>query len=296
MSTLKRKLLLCCIGLLAGLAVWPIVEIYIMFQANFSSYLSFNIILGIIFGIVMGIFYGSADGIIARSSYFITSGIIYGIIIGGIGGVLGFLAGQFSLFVIGEYLIHSTKHFNLIGFPVARALGWAVLGIFIGLSDGIRSRSWDKIKVGFLGGISGGFVGGLALEYAKFIFPSITLARLIGLLIFGFFIGLFYSFIEYRLSYGVLRVLNGLQKGKEYLINKRKLKIGITEKNDIILSSYNQVNELHAEVYIKKNEAYIRNIKASYPVYVNEDKVNNHQLKYEDVIKIGSAKFFYKIH
>lgn len=289
-----RRIFLCIIGILAGLTAWPLAEVTLLLQSSFPSYLVFTVFLGMVFGLIIGGLFGSSDGIIMSISSNIFSGMFRGAIIGIIGGINGFLIGQAALFVIGDIFIHSMKSFNTIGLPFSRAIGWAFLGIFIGSIDGFRSRSWNKIKVGIIGGILGGFLGGLALEYIRMIIPNIMFARLGGLMIFGLFIGLFYGFVENRLSFGVLRLLNGKFKGKEYLINQRKMKIGNSDKNDIVLSGYDNISDLHAELRFMKNEVVIKNHDKKNPVLVNEDKINEHQLKLEDVIKIGSAKLLFK--
>jgi hypothetical protein len=293
MSSIKRRIFLCLVGLLAGLAAWPAAEITLLFQADFPSYLVFSIFLGAIFGIFIGAFFGSGEGIIMSHRRSIVTGVAQGIFIGALGGAIGFLIGQAALFITGEYLIHSMKRFNTVGMPVSRAIGWAFLGLFVGMIDGVRSRSWNKIRVGIIGGITGGFLGGLALEYFRTAFPETVFARLLGLLIFGLFIGLMYGFVEVRLSYGVLTLLNGRFKGREFLINQKKLRIGASEKNDIKLEGYHNISDRHALVSVKKDDVYISRIEDG-KLVVNDDPVNEHMLKYEDVIKIGSAKLLYQ--
>ncbi|PKL35943.1 MAG: phosphopeptide-binding protein [Spirochaetae bacterium HGW-Spirochaetae-1] len=293
MSSIKRRIFLCLVGLLAGLAAWPAAETTLLFQADFPSYLVFSIFLGAVFGIFLGGFFGSGDGIIMSHRRSIITGVTRGMVIGALGGAAGFFIGQAALFITGEYLIHSMKKFNTVGMPISRAIGWAFLGLFIGMVDGVRSGSWNKIRIGMIGGISGGFAGGLALEYFRIAFPGTVFARLLGLLIFGLFIGLFYGFVEMRLSYGVLTLLNGRFKGREFLINQKKIRIGALEKNDIRLEGYHNISDNHALVSIKKDDVFIAKA-GDGSILVNDDPVNEHMLKYEDVIKIGSAKLLYQ--
>ncbi len=294
MSTTIKKLYLCLIGMIAGLASWPFAEASIYFQSYFPSYLIFSIFLGLIFGLIMGLFFSSSEGIIQHDAGKVMKGMVAGALFGIIGGVLGFLIGQTVLFLIGDKFIHSKINFDLIGLPISRAIGWAILGIFIGITDGVRAGSSKKIKIGLIGGLLGGLLGGLALEYSRFLIPDFLFARLIGLLIFGLFIGLFYGFIEKQLSMGVLYLLNGKYKGKEYLVNQGRIKIGSSKKNDITLNEYEQIDDNHAKLYIKKDELFIKNLSQKNPVKVNDDIINEHKLKLEDVIKIGEAKFLYK--
>ncbi len=294
MSSFMKRVFLCLIGVIAGLAAWPFAETAMIYQAYFPSFLIFSIVVGLIFGLFMGSFFASSEGIILADKSKIFKGMITGAFVGLIGGIIGFLAGQFALFIIGQTLIHSMKSFNKIGLPISRAVGWSILGIFIGITEGIRSSSMKKISIGIIGGFLGGAVGGLTSEFLKQVIPNVLFARLIGLLIFGFFIGLFYGFVEKRLSYGVLRVLNGIYKGKEYLINQRKMKMGFSSKNDITLSEYSEIDENHAQVYIKKDDVYIKSLAKSAPVKVNDETISDHLLKFGDVVKVGEAKLLYK--
>lgn len=294
MSSFMKKVFLCLIGIIAGLAAWPFAETAMVYQAYFPSFLIFSIVVGLIFGLFMGGFFATSEGIILADKSKIFKGMLTGALVGLIGGIIGFLAGQFSLFIIGQMLIHSMRSFNKIGLPISRAVGWAVLGIFIGITEGVRSSSMKKISIGIIGGFLGGAFGGLASELIKQVIPNVLFARLIGLLIFGFFIGLFYGFVEKRLSYGVLRLLNGIYKGKEYLINQKKLKIGLSPKNDVTLSEYNDIHEYHAQVQVKHDDVYIKNMNKVIPVKVNDQSISEYLLKFGDVIKIGEAKFLYK--
>lgn len=298
MSVLMRRIILCVVGLLAGLASWPVLETLLTAQSSFPSLLVFSVVTGIVFGVFMGGFFGSSEGIIISVRKRIVSGVAAGALIGIAGGTAGFLAGQAALFFTGEYLVHSSRSFNTFGFPVSRAVGWAFLGIFIGMVEGIRDRSIDKIKVGIAGGLAGGFVGGLALEYLRLLIPNIMLARLFGLLIFGIFIGFFYGLIEDRMSFGVLRVLNGKLRGKEFLVNQRRLRIGGSEKNDIRLDEYRDVADFHTELKVKRKKGdfdiILKNLDSQAPAAVNDDRIDEHILKLNDVIKIGSVKLMYR--
>jgi hypothetical protein len=296
MSTLMKRLFLCIIGIIAGIASWPFAEASLVWQNSFPSYLAFSVFLGVIFGLFMGSFFAANEGIISSNRSKIFSGMLTGAVVGILGGITGFLTGQAVLFILGNYFLLSPSDFNNIGLPVSRAIGWAILGIFIGCTEGVRSRSMKKIIVGIIGGFIGGLLGGFILEYSKVYISNIILARFIGLTVFGFCIGLFYGFVEKSISKGVLRLLNGKFKGKEYLVNQNRMKIGSANRNDIVLNDYQNVENVHANLFVKNNEVFIKNISKDKPVRVNDDIVQEHMLKMEDVIKIGEAKFMYKYH
>lgn len=296
MSTLMRKLVFGFIGLLAGLAAWPIAELVLSTQSAFPSYLVFTITLGIVFGAVMGGFFGSIEGITLSIRPRIMPGIITGVLVGAIGGAAGFLIGQGVLFLVSDMFFHSNKTLQAYGIPISRTIGWGFLGFFIGTVEGVRARSWTKIKVGMAGGIVGGLLGGIAISYLGLLSPSLTLSRLSGLLILGLLIGLFYGLFEKQFSQGVLKLLNGKLKGKEYLLVQKTIRIGSSDKADIQLAGYKNVADSHALMKAVSGDVVIKGLRAEDRVIVNELNITEHTLKFEDVVQIGAAKFlfFYK--
>lgn len=296
MSTLFRKLVFATIGMLGGLAAWPIVEMLMSLQSVFPSFLIFTVSLGALFGAVVGGFLGSSEGITLSIKSKIVPGVITGALVGIVGGMIGFLIGQGALLFISDYVLHSNKALKSLGIPISRVVSWAFLGLIVGMVEGIRAVSWAKIKVGILGGFLGGILGGLVLELVQLYFPQLMLARLLGMLVLGALIGLFYGLFEKGFSSGVLRLLNGTLKGKEYLLVKRKIRVGSSGKSDIQLSNYKDVADTHAILNVKKETVTIENAGEKNRVLVNEIKIESQALKFEDVVQIGSAKFlfFYK--
>ena len=100
-STLIKRMVLTLIGLLAGLAAWPVAEVFLMLQSSFSTYFVFSTLLGISFGLVFGAFFGSSEGIIQGSLQQTLSGMTFGALAGMIGGGVGFFLGQAVLFLVG---------------------------------------------------------------------------------------------------------------------------------------------------------------------------------------------------
>ncbi len=298
MSTAMRRLILLALGVLAGMAAWPIAELVVTNQARLGSYLVLQSVLGVAVGVVLGAAFGSAEGLFARDRRRMVSGALVGAAIGAVGGVVGSLAGQGFLLQTGERLMQSLRSqrgFARVVLPVSHAVAWAVLGLFVGACEGARSRSPRKIVVGLLGGALGGLVGGALLEESRLLVPVPAVSRLIGLVILGAAIAFFYGLIERGLAAGVLRVLNGRLKGKEFLINQRRTRIGSSARADIALAGYEGLAERHAEVRLRKGEAVLAAVERGQPVLVNDRPVEEeHVLKYEDVVKVGSAKLFFR--
>ncbi|HVP20100.1 MAG TPA: FHA domain-containing protein [Spirochaetia bacterium] len=294
MTTVNSKLIILALGFLGGVAAWPATELLLYFQGSFPSYLAFLALLGAVVGALMGAFFGAAEGITSRIKKRIPAGMLLGALVGCIGGALGMLVGQAALWVIGGIFLLSYHNMQWVGLPVARAIGWAVVGAFVGAGEGVRALSAKKVAVGILGGLLGGIVGGFALEYSRVLLPGFAFFRLLGLVVLGLAIGFFYGLIEEGLSFGVLRILTGDLKGKEFFLTERRVRIGRSSRNEIALPAYGDLAEVQADVRIRKGEPVLTNLEPRVAVFVNEEKVKEKKLKLGDVIKIGSAKIFYK--
>src|SRR5512137_2458306 len=178
MTTLARRLIILALGLLAGICAWPLVELVLHSQASFGSYRLFLPLLGAATGAVMGAFFGAAEGITSRVKSRLANGILLGAAVGLAGGAIGFLAGQAVLWLTGNLILRSYRDFQLVVLPVSRAVGWGVLGMFVGAGEGVRAGSPKRILVGVLGGLVGGLLGGFVLEYSRLVLPRIAWSRL----------------------------------------------------------------------------------------------------------------------
>lgn len=295
MNSSQRKKIYISLGLLGGLAVWPLIEILLLLQNIFSDYLVFSLSIGAVFGIVMGAFFASSEGIFLQSKQRLIRGILRGILYGLAGGMIAALIAQFLLFSFGEYLSYSFTDFHLLVLPLSRALGWSALGAFIGIIDGVRIRSREKILHGAIGGFIGGLVGGLILEYIFLLFSSIPIARLLGLLIYGLLLGYAYHLVEERFAFGSLIILNGKMRGQEILIDQKSMTIGRNPNNDIVLHSYLNIADNHAYLELKNDNIFLNALHDKNKVFVNEQKISSWELKIDDIIRIGTAKLYFKI-
>jgi len=286
--------------LLGALFAWPLIEACVSRQASFPSCLVYSISIGIVAGASLGAFFGSAEGLLGGSYPKALLGALDGIVVGTVGGVIGSFVAQALLFLSGESLMQGAPQRSLILFVLARAVGWAIVGCAIGTSEGVRAKSLKKALFGALGGLGGGFAGGLLFvslgsvspnAYAR-ASPNFYGGRLLALATMGGLISFLYSLLEKRFAAGSFKVLNGPLKGKEFLMNQRRISIGSTDRLDIVLKGYQGIAPLHArikaegggKVAIEKKEGRI---------LVNDQETDRATLELDDVIKIGSAKFLY---
>jgi hypothetical protein len=301
MSTGLRRIIISILGLLAGVAAWPLMELILSYQRQFPSYFQFSLAQGALFGVIMGAFFGSGQGLTAKERGKIVRGTLMGAAAGAVGGIVGFLAGQGLLFLVVRQAFTSYRNQQLIAVPLARIVGWAILGIAVGVSEGLRARSLKKTLVGGGGGLLGGVLGGASIEYLRTLYPELIYTRLIGFAVFGLLIGICYSLLERRVSLGILRILNGPRRGKEYSFAQNRLTAGSGHKNDIVLDGYSQVVPKHARFKVSGKDVYVQTLdekegdEKGAKISVNEQPVKTEQLlKYEDVIQIGSAKLFFR--
>lgn len=323
MTMLIRRLIQVALGIAGALAAWPIMESLVHLQTGFSGYLMYSVVSGVVFGLVFGAFLGSADGIIASRRRRIVAGASVGGAVGAGGGALGFLVAQALLFLVGEYLLANSHSVRYIALPLARAVGWAVLGACVGSAAGVRALSWRKIGIGTLGGFVGGLLGGAAVEYGTLLYPAFPIAQLVGLVVFGVLIGLSYALVERRLSFGIFRVLNGPFKSREYILNQRRLIIGSESRCDIPLPvrslgagagrvspapGYRDIADQHCRLVVHGRDLFIEPVNGV--VRVNDEPLvdrgqETHEahygtrdagtaLKFDDVVACGSVKFLFK--
>ncbi|MBA7652298.1 hypothetical protein ES703_60128 [subsurface metagenome] len=294
MSLTTRIVFFGLIGILAGILTWPFAELILYYQASFPTLLLFNIALGITVGLFMGACFGTSEGIIAASKVKIRTGIATGVIAGIIGGIIGFVAGQAALLFLGTTFFHSTYGFQKIGFPVSKAVGWATFGMCAGMAHGIRRQAGSKIRNGIIGGFIGGFLGGLAVEYIKVLSPGNVYARLVGLMVLGLLIGIFYGIIENKLAKASLLLLNGKYKDREFLLTQRLTNIGRSPKTEVGLSGYNNVADVHTIIKKEKDDFVLTDAGSKNGTLINDDKTGRVKLRNGDVIRIGDAQFIFR--
>jgi len=295
MSLTLKRIIIVLLGMMGACMVWPALLTLQYFQPFFPGYLVFSLAQGAIFGMVFGAIFGSFEGIVVSSRPKAFRGLLFGSLAGIVSGALGVIAGQSFLFRAADSLQASQRTLSGIPLILANGTGWVIIGIFIAMIEGVRSRSIRKILVGLSGGIVGGLVGGIALQTLIQRFPGNSLALLSGLLSFGFALSFFYSFFENRFSLGSVKLLNGPLKNKEYALSKPRMSIGSNDTCDIVLSGYRDIAPVHAYLSVKKGRVSIAAMDGGHPVKVNDEKKEEAALRREDVFATGSAKFIYGI-
>lgn len=179
----------------------------------------------------------------------------YGTLLGACGGALGMLVGDRV-----NYALIAALGDSLPVTMLARGLGWCLLGLAIGMSEGIAARSLGKFSYGTLGGTLGGFVGGVLFELfhaaQRQALGTTYLWGALGLIILGACIGSLSALVQAVFQPASVKVLRGWQEGREYPLDKPASLLGREEHADIALFRDMQVEKRHA--FIKRvGSAYV---------------------------------------
>jgi hypothetical protein len=299
MALLSRIYYNAVFGALGGLLGWLLFGIF--GDKNANDLLQ-DLLGGALIGSAIGYFLVSVDAIRDRSLLRFVRLASYGVILGSIGGALGLLAGDgintFLAGVIGP--AYYGGNWATIAAAVARGMGWMVLGLAVGLSEGIASRSMGKFSYGGIGGALGGFAGGFL--YGLAVLHSIALRvdndkagaafwGALGLIILGACIGSLSAIVQAVFQPASVNVLRGWQEGREYALDKIDTLLGRDEHADIALFRDMRVEKRHAFIHREGNRYLLRNNAAPAEfTRVNDCPVENWQeLRDGDRIQLGNV-------
>lgn len=249
--------------------------------------------MGLVIGAFIGAFIGCTEGLIeSRSLRRTIVGALVGALIGAVGGIAGL--------VLGEWL------FNLAGGGVwPRAMGWALLGLFVGTADGIARRMPARIRYGAIGGLIGGLLGGGSFERLTGLLEGITKDRTtaqawggaIGLVLVGFFIGALIGLVESLLRSAWVTFLNGRFEGQNRTLDPARAvtTLGSSDACNIILRGDRSVADYHAEIVASNGTFTLRSKNG--PVTVDRGgplpSASSYELKPGDRVHLGSLRLIF---
>src|SRR5437016_6711617 len=149
MASLGRIYFNAVFGALGGLLGWMLFGV---FGDKNSSSIGQQFLGGALIGGFIGYFIVSVDAIRDRSLLRFCRLAAHGVVLGAAGGTLGMWIGE----AVNYYLVQRLLGWNegaaailrLIGEVLCRGLGWLFLGLAVGMSEGIASRSLGKLSYG----------------------------------------------------------------------------------------------------------------------------------------------------
>jgi len=293
MKTKGRYIVGMAVGFSAGLLGWSLLELVLSLQHLFPGYRYILLASGALTGASLSAVLASMEGILHKNITKIHKEWLLGLVWGAIGGTIGAFAGQLLFnWILPEGLMPESFRYP---YYIARIISWGLMGAFIGTAEGLRARSGTKITAGLISGISAGVVGGTLVETGMLLFPGDSWLKLPGFLIIGMGTALLNILIEEKNSAGVFRMLNGSEKGRKYLLNQKKISLGSSRHNDIIIKGDPGLPATVAVLRRRRREVFIENRDREAPLSVNDRTVDQTALKYEDVIQVGKIKFLYEV-
>jgi hypothetical protein len=281
---MKRKMRLYYYGVLGaigGVIGWQASNLLgLSFTA--SVYLS-EIVVGALIGFFIGLMIGLAEGVLTRNLYRAWRGAL-------LSGALGLAGGAVGL-PLAEGL------FQLLGGQAwARAIGWAVFGLLIGLAASLTSGS--QIWKGALGGVLGGLLGSLLLDAARGWLSDPLLGKAAGLLLLGASVGVFIALIVFLLSRAWLEVTSGKLKGTDFILDKFLRADGPSAfigsdalKSDIVLPDPD-IAPQHAMLKGAGTHFNIKDLSLS-GTFVNNKRVEQVALHNRQTIRVGNTQLVY---
>jgi hypothetical protein len=248
-------------GALGGLLGWLLFGIFARKNVPGGEVFGQLLLGGACIGGAIGYFLVSVEALRDRSLLRFVRLASYGGVLGAAGGALGMLGGdQANTFLVGRIGAVRGSVGALLLTLLARGLGWMVLGMAVGISEGIAARSLGKFSYGTLGGALGGFVGGalygLALERSKVHGEHAAAWEAVGLVILGACIGSLSALVQAVFQPASVRVLRGWQEGREYPLDKKDNLLGRDEHADIALFRDMRVEKRHA-VIVRDGPRYL---------------------------------------
>ncbi len=251
MALLSRVYYNAVFGGLGGLLGWMLFGIFGRKDAP-ENEVSWQLLLGGAFiGGAIGYLLVGAEALRDRSLLrFVRLGA-YGVVLGVVGGAAGMWIGdKVNTRLISWIGAVRGSSGALLATLLARGLGWMLLGMAVGVSEGIAARSLGKFSYGTIGGAIGGFVGGvlymLALDRTRAHAEHTLLWGAVGLVILGACIGSLSALVQAVFQPASVKVLRGWQEGREYPLEKKDNLLGRDEHADVALFRDMRVEKLHA--------------------------------------------------
>lgn len=231
--------------------------------------------IGLFLGLGEGIFYGSKE-----------KAFKYAAIGAGVSLALGFISGYLAQWMYASLLGDDPSN---IAAAIVRGLGWAVMGLGVGVAVGLIKPEKKRMLYCALGGLAGGFIGGFLFNYVCEVIPNDVVARGVAIVIMGLLIGLGVGLLEQFAKQAWLKVIRGEFEGKEYLVFAGTTSIGNNGKNTIVLFKDKLVGPHHCDIVLEGSKYVLHDCGTPMGTVVNGMRTTRHILRQGDAIAIGNS-------
>ncbi len=176
---------------------------------------------------------------------------------------------------------------NLAYLIFGRLVGWSLMGAMLGAGVGIATFSLPNIPKGALGGVIGGFLGGVAFDAVSAITGGGLVARLFGLSAIGLMIGLFIGLVQELTKTAWLKVEAGRLRGREFRLEKPLATIGRAEESEVGLFGDPAIAPRHATIARNGAQFTLRDLTRDPGTFVNGQRIESALLHHGDLIAMG---------
>lgn len=314
MARISRYIILSALG---GFLGWLVVEPFDYLTPPGDPSMGYGqiLLLGALIGLFIGTGLGVAEALSGVSPRDAVKSMVLGALIGVAGGMLGLafgnafygffhaLAGDRSAPSLPPNVVVPTGPPKFVSFLFdlfGRSIGWALIGLFIGISQGLATESPKKMVNGAVGGFFGGAVGGFTFQVLRELNGTQALAipaefmRLIGFTVTAGAIGLFIGFIEELTKQAWLVHLKGRNEGREFLVFKPETVVGRDELVDVPVFGDPDVEPRHFVIKANERRHTLIDMNTVDGTSVNGQKVQQQALRDGDIIQIGMTKFLFR--
>jgi pSer/pThr/pTyr-binding forkhead associated (FHA) protein len=255
-------------------------------------------IFGAIMGSAISAAIGAVEGLATGSRRQFWRSVVIGAVVGLGGGLIGLYFGQVVYARLQPQPAGGALTVSLFGFlqgVVARAVGWALVGLAIGVAQGVPSWSPRKMKHGMIGGGIGGFFGGMMFDFIGEIFQmGGELSRFVGMTITGAAIGFFLGLVQDLMKQAWVVVLRGRNEGREYILDKAVSILGRDELAEVGVFGDPSVAPRHAAIKLDGGAYVIEDLGTSPGgTLVNGQRVSKQGLREGDTIQLGATQILF---
>lgn len=190
----KQLMLFGFFGGFLGFISYEVLRVTLLDEIKLNIYKQAILTDGI-FGALVGGFLGSAEGYFKNNKFRLRYGLKMGLLLGGVGGMISGFIAQFMYSMILNNITESTIVIQM----AARTIGWAVWGMLLGISYGVKQNTLGDLKFGAISGLIGGSIGGFLFDPICLFVGGIgqgSVARLVGFSILGASLGTAIQFLQ----------------------------------------------------------------------------------------------------
>jgi len=283
----KRAIIeLALAGLIGGILAWLITEPLSrgeIYNQDIQTLVWNAALYTAIVGATIGASLGLAYGLTAGGTTKIIRNVITGLLFGIIGGICG---GSLAQYIYGSILLN--YQFGIIGQTMLRAVGWSILGVFIGIGQSSLIPADKKMRNSITGGALGGLIGGGAFQLISYFSEEASLGRALALAVMGLSVGLLVSLVEETSKEAWLQIKTGPLAGKQFIIYEERTVIGSSPSCDIVMFKDNHVLPEHALITWQSQEYILKTFQGS-SVRINGKTSSSQALEDGYTIEIGET-------